>query len=189
MSNAHGQDVAGKKFLVDIMLIKLGRWLRILGYDCKIPNAKETDDDDLLDIAEKENRILITMDKSLSERKAGAIIIYIPSRMNSAKLQLEFLMKNNHINRSFLGRDVESKIEEAIRCSECGHELLEVDKEELKALNLPEKDEKKGKSVSIEKLVSSHDKFWVCKKCHHIYWKGSHWRKIIEFLSSLEVDQ
>ncbi|MCS7109589.1 MAG: Mut7-C RNAse domain-containing protein, partial [Candidatus Micrarchaeota archaeon] len=86
-----------KKFLVDVMLIKLGRWLRILGYDCRIPNSNEIDDDALLEIAKNEKRILLTMDRKLAERKSAVGVIYIPSNNNSAKAQLEYLIRNKII--------------------------------------------------------------------------------------------
>lgn len=190
MSSEQSQKTtSSKKFLVDMMLIKLGRWLRILGYDCRIPKSNEIEDEELLKIAEREKRVLITMDKKLSERKTSVNLIYIPSKMNSTKMQLEFLIKNNHISALFLGGDIESKVEGSIRCSECGAELLEVNKDELKTLNIyTTGDKKQRKSISMDNLVTSHDKFWVCKRCHHIYWKGSHWKKMIEFLSSLEAN-
>ncbi len=52
------------KFLCDFMLSRLGRWLRILGYDTKIATGK--DDDKLLEeLAELEGRVLLTKDKNV----------------------------------------------------------------------------------------------------------------------------
>ncbi|MEM3408425.1 MAG: Mut7-C RNAse domain-containing protein [Candidatus Micrarchaeia archaeon] len=178
-------DTAGKKFLVDIMLIKLGRWLRILGYDCKIPKDNEISDEDLLDIAEKENRTLITMDKSLSERKTKIGIIHIPSEFNSVKAQLEFLIKKKYIANPMTEGNIEEKVESSVRCSKCGSILFEITKEELN--DSYKKKIEKNKREDIDRALSSYNLFWICKDCHQIYWKGSHWKKIIEFLSKLEV--
>ena len=52
-------------FLVDLMLLRLGRWLRILGQD--VANPHKTSDDDLLDQAKGEKRTLLTRDKRLAE--------------------------------------------------------------------------------------------------------------------------
>ncbi|MEM4133767.1 MAG: Mut7-C RNAse domain-containing protein [Candidatus Micrarchaeia archaeon] len=178
-------NTVGKKFLVDIMLIKLGRWLRILGYDCKIPKESEIEDEDLLDIAEKENRTLITMDRSLSKRKTKTSIIYIPSEFNSVKAQLEFLIKNKYIANPIVGGNIEERVESLVRCSKCGSILFEITKEELN--DIYKKKIEKNKREDIDKALSSYNLFWICKNCHQIYWKGSHWKKIIEFLSKLEV--
>jgi len=60
-----------KKFLIDEMLGKLSRWLRMLGYDTSFAKDYEIDknhsvsDKDLIRICLKENRILISRDKDL----------------------------------------------------------------------------------------------------------------------------
>jgi len=54
------------KFIADVMLGKLARWLRILGYDVAYdPNA---DDEALVQRAVNEGRILLTKDRRLVER-------------------------------------------------------------------------------------------------------------------------
>ena len=57
------QSPQKRGFLVDLMLLRLGRWLRLLGQDVANP---ETDSDRaLLGQAKREKRILITRDKRL----------------------------------------------------------------------------------------------------------------------------
>jgi len=57
------QSPQKRGFLVDLMLLRLGRWLRLLGQDVANP---ETDSDKaLLGQAKRENRILVTRDKRL----------------------------------------------------------------------------------------------------------------------------
>lgn len=161
-----------KKFLVDAMLFKLGRWLRILGYDCKIPESDEMDDDRLVEISKKEKRLLITMDRDLSKRK-GAHTIYIPSKFNSAKSQLIFLLKNKIIKIS-KSRNLGSAIEKKAKCTKCGSDLKKISRRELE------------KIVGQSRIPSGQDSFWICKNCGQIYWKGSHWKKIVEFVKSLK---
>ena len=52
-----------QRFLVDLMLMRLGRWLRLLGQDAA--NPKECSDDSLLAQAREERRTIITRDKRL----------------------------------------------------------------------------------------------------------------------------
>jgi len=54
-----------ERFLVDLMLLRLGRWLRLLGQD--VANPIDTSDDDLLGQAKTEKRTLLTGDKRLAE--------------------------------------------------------------------------------------------------------------------------
>lgn len=65
------------KFIVDQMLLRLGRWLRLSGHD--VSNPGSSDDPELAEIALKEKRTLITRDKGLKDRcerlKARCILI------------------------------------------------------------------------------------------------------------------
>jgi uncharacterized protein with PIN domain len=54
-----------ESFLVDQMLMRLGRWLRLLGQN--VANPDTNSDDELLQKAKREKRILITRDKRLAE--------------------------------------------------------------------------------------------------------------------------
>ena len=67
------------KFLCDQMLGTLATWLRLFGFDTFYANA-EMDDDELLKIAEKENRVLITRDKELIIRAKKKNIKVIESK-------------------------------------------------------------------------------------------------------------
>ncbi|MEM4222151.1 MAG: DUF5615 family PIN-like protein [archaeon] len=73
------------RFICDAMLAKLGRWLRMAGYDTKIASNKEKDEE-ILDKAIKEDRIILTRDKNLSRYK---IAIYITS--DNLQEQLEHI--------------------------------------------------------------------------------------------------
>jgi len=57
------QDGAKRRFLVDWMLLKLGRWLRILGQDVGLP--AERSDESLMIQAREEGRTIITRDRML----------------------------------------------------------------------------------------------------------------------------
>jgi uncharacterized protein with PIN domain len=65
--------------LVDQMLMRLGRWLRLLGMD--VANPGVADDRDLMIKARLENRVLITRDKRLADdcRTKGVECILIRS--------------------------------------------------------------------------------------------------------------
>jgi uncharacterized protein with PIN domain len=68
-----------ERFLVDQMLMRLGRWLRLAGMD--VANPGVADDPELMIKARREDRVLITRDKRLAEdcRAAGVECILIQS--------------------------------------------------------------------------------------------------------------
>lgn len=72
-----------RRFLTDRMLGTLTRYLRFMGYDTmsanslSLGNARE--DTLLLDIASRDNRILLTRDRELA-RRGGAQAVYITSQ-------------------------------------------------------------------------------------------------------------
>jgi uncharacterized protein with PIN domain len=57
------------KFLADGMLGKLSRWLRMLGQD--VIYSVEFDDSELLELAKREDRVLLTKDLELYKRTIG----------------------------------------------------------------------------------------------------------------------
>ncbi|MDM7933842.1 MAG: Mut7-C RNAse domain-containing protein [Methanothrix sp.] len=66
-----------ERFLVDQMLLRLGRWLRLMGLD--VANPQVVDDSAILGQALAEERTLITRDRRLAEacmgRDVGCILI------------------------------------------------------------------------------------------------------------------
>lgn len=60
----------GQRFLVDLMLMRLGRWLRLLGQDVACPTGES--DEILLCQAKKEGCTIITRDRGLFQTARGA---------------------------------------------------------------------------------------------------------------------
>jgi len=107
-----------KRFLVDLMLLRLGRWLRLLGQD--VANPKTDSDDAILCQAKREKRILITRDKRLfsSCSDAGVEGILIHSSQISEQI-LEMAQKG-----------IDLKIDPQ-RCTLCNAPLMEADGREM----------------------------------------------------------
>ena len=146
------------RFLLDGMLGSLSRWLRIGGYDTEY--KRDVPDDDLIDEALKDDRILLTRDESLvmRARKRGVDAIFINhegDREALSQLSIE------------LGLTFDPT---QARCPKCNHTVEKVAKQEV-AGRVPE-----GTFKTI-------DDFWVCPSCGSIYWRGSHWLRITETLN------
>ena len=75
-----------QRFLVDLMLMRLGRWLRLLGQD--VANPEGGRDAELLLQAKKEIRIIITRDKVLFQTCPGAGVQCVLIRSSAISDQL-----------------------------------------------------------------------------------------------------
>ncbi|MEM2875403.1 MAG: Mut7-C RNAse domain-containing protein [Candidatus Bathyarchaeia archaeon] len=147
------------KFVVDGMLGKIARWLRILGYDVKYENS--LDDLSLIKIAQDERRILLTRDILLYRRA-------IAKRINSILLEDE----SRFSNLVKLSREVGIKLEIdtlTSRCPKCNSRIEPVTKVSVHG-KVPEK--------TFERL----NEFWLCPNCGQVYWRGSHWRNIYSII-------
>ncbi|MFQ6063621.1 MAG: Mut7-C RNAse domain-containing protein [Methanosarcinales archaeon] len=158
-------------FVVDGMLGKLTRWLRLLGYDTVyvIDHEIEGDGDDcLLKIAWEENRILISKDKALiREAELMGLRAFL---IHSNKINEQLKEMRDHFNLN-LEPDM-------IRCSMCNSTIRVVKPEELKLVE--EKD-----YVYPSTLESGVD-FWICDNCGKVYWEGGHWTNIMKTIEELK---
>ncbi|MFW9923589.1 MAG: Mut7-C RNAse domain-containing protein [Candidatus Thorarchaeota archaeon] len=155
-----------KKFVVDIMYQRLGRFLRVLGYDTVID--ADLSDNDQLELAVKENRIVLTRDELMGQigLKKGLQIARVDAptieeRIANLALQTEI--------------DLELNDGRISRCTVCNSPIKIIDKKEI------EKD-------MLEGTKDHYDQFWICTNndCQQIYWKGPHWVKMKE---SLEISK
>ena len=67
----------GKLFIADEMLVKLARWLRIIGIN--VENVSEVEEDEILKLVKAKNAVLLTSDKILHKKafsqKIEAILV------------------------------------------------------------------------------------------------------------------
>jgi uncharacterized protein len=142
-------------FVLDGMLGKLARWLRMMGHDVKYNN--NVDDAQLLTIAKTENRVLLTRDFALYQQ---AISRHIEAYYVEGVTEPQRLAE---VARRF-GIPLEIDLEKS-RCPKCNTQL----KPALKA-EIAEKVE--------ENTLLNYNEFWVCTNCGAVYWQGAHWTKI-----------
>jgi uncharacterized protein len=146
------------RFLLDGMLGSLSRWLRIGGYDTEY--MKDTPDDALIEKAARDNRILLTRDEALvaRARKRGVETIYLKSEGDEEALAQ--LATELHLTFD----------PTQARCPKCNHTVDKVEKGEVED-KVPE---------GTYRVV---DDYWLCPGCSGVYWRGSHWPRIVETLS------
>lgn len=150
------------KFLLDSMLGKLNRWLRICGYDTEyIPNIS---DDELIKKGASGNRILLTRDRLLYRKalRAGEEAHLVIGRSDVEKLA-------SVAKRFDLRLDAGCSL-----CPQCGGPLTAVDKQLVR-------DRVPARTFEV------YDEFWICRSCSKVYWRGSHWRNIQNTVKSAEA--
>lgn len=150
------------KFLADTMLGRLARWLRFIGYDTLYPPV--TEDRKLIDIALREDRILLTRDRTLSKTSAKIERIYIES--DEITEQLKQLVADFRLDLD--KNDILS------RCGVCNTQLLAVAAKESVQNHVP------------DGVYARQDRFWVCPNCNRYYWQGTHYEKIMKCIEALQ---
>jgi uncharacterized protein with PIN domain len=149
------------KFLCDHMLGTLAKWLRLMGYDTLYPEP--LDDDEMIALAEAEDRRILTRDKELAGRR-GSRSLYVASDV--LEEQLRQVMAD-------LGLTV---VDPMSRCSVCNVPVEEVPKSSVEG-------------VVPEGVYSRQDRFWRCAQCGRHFWRGTHYENIMSTLATLESPQ
>ncbi len=150
-------------FIVDAMLGKLAKKLRLLGYDSLYSSSM--DDDMILQLAKNENRILITKDVPLI-LKAKKKKIWNVQITSDDEIE-QFLQINK---KEGLGKCIVSGGNS--RCPVCNGKLQYIEKNEV------------SDKVPTGVLENMKD-FWKCTKCEKIYWEGTHIKNLQQFTMKL----
>jgi len=146
------------KFIADCHLGKLAKYLRIMGIDTLF--FPHIEDDDLIIIANDEDRIIITRDRDLSQRKNAPTLFLEPT---DTKAQLKTLIDYYELKE----HPVPFR-----RCIVCNTPLQVIEKEKI-IDRLP------------EKVKKYFDYFEYCPTCDRIYWQGDHYKHMMEFLEEV----
>ena len=147
------------KFVCDAMLHKLCVWLRMAGHECIYVNSREGDE--VIKTALKNEAVLLTRDEDLAQKAASycrAQLIHSHGYLG----QLKEVVCGNKIKLKFSERF----------CTVCGSKLSRVAKKSVR-----------GKVWPF--TYKTHTRFFQCAQCKHIFWRGSHWKKIKTQLASI----
>jgi len=150
-------------FLVDAMLGKLAKKLRLLGYDSFYSSNME--DDKIIQLAKNENRILVTKDVPLTQKAKKQEILAV--QITSDDEIEQFLQINE---KTSLGKCTVSG--DSSRCPVCNGELQYTEKNDV------------FEKVPTGVFENMND-FWKCTKCEKIYWEGTHIKNLQQFTMKL----
>ncbi|WP_297418808.1 Mut7-C RNAse domain-containing protein [Thermococcus sp.] len=153
------------RFIADMMLGRLARWMRLYGYDTLYGIE---DDDEIIRVALAEERTILTRDSGLANRarKLGAKVLLLGS--NSLEGQVGELRA--------MGIEFNELFPANARCPKCNGPLRRTSKERVKG--------KVPKSV-----YEKYDEFYVCEKCGQIYWPGWQWREMLKIDKKLRGEK
>ena len=144
------------RFIADMMLGRLARWLRLYGYDTLYGIE---DDDEILRVALTENRVLLTRDSGLAKRAEKFGVESILLNSNSLEGQVEELRR--------FGLEFRELFPASARCPKCNGPIKPVSKEEVRD-RVP------------RAVYERYDEFYVCENCGQIYWPGRQWREMLK---------
>ena len=146
-------------FVLDTHLGKLASYLRMLGFDTLYDNI--CDDQELAELSAGEKRILLTRDRGLLKRSKvthGYLV-----RSEKPREQVEEVLRHFDLIKAI------RPFRLCLRCNKVLHEASAAEVEE----KVPPR---------VRDRVKEYK--W-CSCCGRIYWRGTHYRKMAEFIKGL----
>jgi uncharacterized protein with PIN domain/sulfur carrier protein ThiS len=150
-------------FILDVHLGRLKKYLRWMGFDTLYRNDYK--DEEIVHISNEQHRIILTRDVGILKRNAvklGYWVRNIYPRQQAKEVIWRF--------------DLYDRIEPFKRCPECNGIIEQVAMHSV-----------------IDKLQPGtrkyYHEFWHCTGCEKIYWKGSHYKKLNDFISEILSNQ
>ena len=151
------QPLRVTRFVADAHLGGLARLLRIAGFDTLYRNDYR--DRAIVDIAEREGRIVLTRDRDLLKHRGISHGCYV----HSLKPVQQF--------REIIERlDLRGSSRPFAICLVCDAPLRAIDKEQVLD-RLP------------QSVRANRQHFTTCDHCQRIYWEGSHWQRMRQLLA------
>ena len=160
MSEPGGQ-AESSGLLLDAMLGRLTRWLRLMGYDAAY--LADTDDLALVVLARAESRIILTRDRGLAGRRGIRSILIESQQLDEQIAQV----------RAEIGPPPDPVIP---RCGACNTPLEPLDRNAALGRVPPY-------------IWRSHSLFTHCTGCHRVFWPGTHWQAIQRHISGDELSR
>lgn len=150
------------KFILDVHLGKLARYLRLLGFNTDFRN--DADDPEIIARATDEHRIILTRDVGILKHAAVTHGYWV--RTTDPRAQI------GEVIRRF---NLQGQIRPFTRCMVCNGQVAPVPKTAV-VDRLPEKTRR------------YYDAFTQCNTCGRIYWKGSHYERMKHLVAHITGD-
>ncbi|HOF22107.1 MAG TPA: Mut7-C RNAse domain-containing protein [Bacteroidales bacterium] len=147
------------KFIADVHLGKLVRYMRLLGFDTLF--ERTYDDREIVELSVSQKRVILTRDRQLLKNRRVTHGYWV--RSSDPREQI----------REIADRfDLRNDLKIFTRCMECNGLLSEISKEEVSA-DLP------------PRTRQYYQRFRKCGGCGKIYWEGSHYENMKKEIGNL----
>jgi len=133
------------KFAADRMLVRLARWLRLMGADVLCDQTLSGAE--VLRLAREQGRPLLTRDKRL---RTASDVLYVESQLFRDQIR-EVMARYPFDPRRFA----------FTRCSSCNQLLKQVSRDTV------------GRRVPPF-IYAAHEHFAICEHCNRVHWDASH---------------
>lgn len=140
------------RFVADVHLGALARFLRLLGFDTHYRN--DLTDAELADLTAQERRTLLTRDVGLLKRKAVVRGQWL--RDGNPERQLEEVVAALQLRRA---------LRPFTRCMSCNGRLAPVTRTKVAGQVPP-------------RVYRRFRAFIRCRSCHRVYWRGTHFKRL-----------
>jgi uncharacterized protein with PIN domain len=150
------------KFILDVHLGRLAKNMRLCGLDTHY--SKDLTDPEIIKISLIEHRIILTRDKGLLKNRKVTHGYWV--RSVKPEIQLKEVLTRFDLKRN---------LKPFTRCLECNGLLTDIAKEEILEQLQP-------------KTKEYYSEFRKCPLCGNIYWEGSHFSKMKNFIDNLITD-
>ncbi len=145
------------RLVVDAMLGRLARWLRLMGYDTAY--WRDGTDEALIRQARDEGRTIVTRDRQLAGRRGVRAILISSETLDEQITEVRSILT--------------ASPEPFTRCPECNGELVPLAHEAARDLVPPY-------------VWYTQPAFRRCPDCGRVYWRGTHWPAMQARLESEE---
>jgi len=152
------------RFVLDVHLRKLARRLRLLGFDVDYEDNR--DDDELAIISHDETRVLLTRDRGLLKRSIVTRGLIVRNTDPEGQV-IEVLDR----------LDLWTGCRPFTRCIECNGVISKLSRGD-------EHYEEAMKYVP-EGVLSWCREFFYCSACRRVYWRGSHYEKLVNIVDGI----
>jgi len=159
VSHLRKKPLRKTKFILDVHLGKLAKYLRMLGFDTIYQNNYK--DPEIVEKALSGHRIILTRDIGILKIKKVTHGYWI--RSQKPKEQLIEVIEHFDLYKSFTPFN---------RCIECNSKLRKVRKVTILHRLEP----------NTEKFFNS---FFQCSNCRKIFWEGSHYERMTKFIEEV----
>ena len=148
------------KFIADVHLGSLSKYMRMFGFDVLYKN--NFSDEQIIETSLDEKRVILTKDRELLKNKKVTHGYWLRSE--------EVAEQVKEVIARF---DLMNDIKELFRCLECNNILEPVEKDKVESRIPP-------------KVKEWQSEFWYCTQCDKVYWKGSHYKKMLKFIEQIK---